>query len=123
MAQTDSLLGPGRGLIRVRSVDPNFSTGRHAYLSVCDYAFARLDALFDYDLVALTLAQGHLSLIDGHVLLDHINVRSFSGHLRRDGGHQYGPMNRIQHQTDIYETAGPESSIGIRYGRAQTHLT
>src|ERR1041384_8183972 len=128
MAQRDSLLRSGISLIGsslvVRgSFDADLTTGRNADLTVSHDTFAGLHALFDHNLIALTLTQSDLSLIDRHVLLNYINVRSFGRHLRRGCGHQHSTVNRLKNQANVYKTSWPEFSIGIRHGRTQIHLS
>src|SRR5690349_21403875 len=110
MAQRGSLLRSVGSLIWVPlivrwSFDADLTTGRNADLSVSHDAFAGLHALFDHNLIALALAQSDLSLIDRHVLLNDIDVRSFGGHLRRGRRYQHSAADRVQHQANVYKTA------------------
>src|SRR5581483_8138375 len=107
-----SLLRPAVSLLVVCwSVDANFAAGRDADLSVGDNFFAGLNAAFDHNLIALPLAQRHLSLIDSHVLLDDVNVIALRSQLRRSRRYQHRAANRIQHQTNIHKSPGPNPSI------------
>jgi len=42
--------------------------------------------------------------------------------LRRGNGNEYGAAGRAEHETNIYEAAGPEAMVGVRQCCAQRHL-
>src|SRR5205809_6071359 len=104
MARRDSLLRPVISLVvRWRALDADLAARCDADLSIRDNALAGLQALLDHNLITVPLAQRHLALIDGHVLLDYVNIRSLSRHLRCRGRHQHRAANRIEYQTNIDE--------------------
>src|ERR1041384_2496691 len=124
MARRDSLLRSvisliGGSLIVRWSFDTHLTAGRNSDLSVGDDAFAGLHALFDHNLIALALAQSDLTLIDCHVLLNYINVRSFGRHLRRGRRNQNRAANRLQNQANVYKPSRPKFSIGIGHSSSQ----
>src|SRR5437764_14848178 len=112
MVQKGSLLRFAACLIRfARLFDANFAARCDSDLAVDDNLLAGRDTLFDDYQITLALAQRHLSLLRGRVLLDDIDIRSFRGHLRRGGGNEHRTAIRAEHQPDVHESSRPEAMI------------